>query len=94
LIKENPRSYGNANEILKDAAGFFRQRPETVKSRGGCMKYITLRRESGSAFHTMWPVVKVSESGYYRSLQSAWAAKNRGSCFWSKYREVYKENRT
>jgi len=33
-------------------------------------EYITLRRER-FCIHTMCRVVKVSESGYYRSLQSA-----------------------
>lgn len=47
----------------------FRQRPETVKPER-LYEYITLRRER-FCVHAMCRVVKVSESGYYRSLQSA-----------------------
>ncbi|BAL00703.1 putative transposase orfB for insertion sequence element [Oscillibacter valericigenes Sjm18-20] len=46
-------------------------------------EYITLRRER-FCIHTMCRVVKVSESGYYRSLQSAGKPKP--------WQEIYNEN--
>ena len=69
----------------------FCQRPETVKPER-LYEYITLRRER-FCVHAMCRVVKVSESGYYRSLQSL-ASQNRGSCFWSKYERFIKKTRT
>jgi len=53
-------------------------------------EYITLRRER-FCIHTMCRVVKVSESGYYRSLQSAGKPKP-WQLLLVKIREVYKEN--
>ena len=52
--------------------------------------YITLRRER-FCVHAMCRVVKVSESGYYRSLQSAGKPKP-WQLLLVKIREIYKEN--
>ena len=53
-------------------------------------EYITLRRER-FCIHTMCRVVQVSESGYYRSLQSAGKPKP-WQLLLVKIQEVYKEN--
>ncbi|BAK99967.1 putative transposase orfB for insertion sequence element [Oscillibacter valericigenes Sjm18-20] len=53
-------------------------------------EYITLRRER-FCVHAMCRVVKVSESGYYRSLQSAGKPKP-WQLLLVKIREIYNEN--
>ena len=53
-------------------------------------EYITLRRER-FCVHAMCQVVKVSESGYYRSLQVAGMPKS-WQLLLVKIREIYKEN--
>ena len=68
---------------------FFRQRPETVKPER-LYEYITLRRKR-FCVHAMCLVVKVSESGYYRSLQSAGKPKP-WQLLLVKIREIYKQN--
>ena len=56
-----------ANEILKDALGFFAKDPEEVKT-SRLYRYIGSRRQQWS-IKTLCRILGVSESGYYRSLR-------------------------
>jgi transposase len=57
-----------ANDILKDALGFFRKRPEEVKS---AERHLFVREfKEKNTVKEMYKVLKVSESGYYRWLKN------------------------